>query len=421
MNTRAWHRETMLLHAAPAQESRDGGTVSPIALSSSFAYETAEGLEAVFAGREPGYVYSRIANPTVAGFERRIAALEGGIGSVACASGMAAITAAVLGLAGAGDEIVSGNSIFGGTYSLFRQTLVRYGITTRFVEATDVDAYRRAITDRTKLIFVETVGNPKLDIPDIAAIAAVAREKGVVLGVDNTVATPFLFQPRTAGADLVIHSTSKFLNGHGNAIGGVVTDCGSFDWSGPRYGHLAAHHKRAGRLAFLVYLRNQICRDLGGCLSPFNAFLMSTGVETLAVRMERHCANAARLAEFLAAHPRVRGVRYPGLAGHPGHAVARRQFTGGYGALLTLRLADKAECYQFINGLALARDLANLGDLRTLVIHPASTFCRDLSGDECRAMGVSDDLVRVSVGIEHADDIIADMEQSLAALGKEET
>lgn len=421
MDTQAWHRETMLLHAAPAQESRDGGTVPPIALSSSFAYGTAEGLEAVFAGREPGYVYSRIANPTVAGFERRVAALEGGIGSVACASGMAAITAAVLGLAGAGDEIVSGNSIFGGTYSLFRQTLVRYGITTRFVEATDVDAYRRAITDRTKLIFVETVGNPKLDIPDIAAIAAVAREKGVVLGVDNTVATPFLFQPRTAGADLVIHSTSKFLNGHGNAIGGVITDSGSFDWSGPRYGHLAAHHKRAGQLAFLVYLRGQICRDLGGCLSPFNAFLMSTGMETLAVRLERHCANAARLAEFLAAHPRVRGVRYPGLPGHPGHAVARRQFTGGYGALLTLRLADKAECYRFINGLALARNLANLGDLRTLVIHPASTFCRDLSGDECRAMGVSDDLVRVSVGIEHADDIIADMEQSLAALRKEET
>lgn len=413
MKTHAIHTETQVVHGVCAPAGEAGATTPTLVQSTSFAYETAEALEAVFAGREPGYVYSRIANPTVAQFERRIAALEGGAGSVACASGMAAITATVLGLAGAGDEVVAGNSLFGGTYSLFRQTLVRYGITTRFVEATEVDAYRRAISDRTKLVFVEAIGNPKMDVPDIAAIAQVAAGKGVALAVDNTVATPFLFQPGTAGAALVIHSTSKFLNGHGNAIGGIVTDCGTFDWSSPRYAHLEALCKRVRKLAFLAYLRNPICRDLGGCLAPFNAFLTSIGMETLAVRMERHCANAARVAEFLAAHPRVREVRYPGLPGHADHGVARRQFTGGYGALLTLRLADKAECYRFINGLKLARNLANLGDLRTLVIHPASTYCRELSADECRAMGVSDDLVRVSVGIEHAEDILGDMEQAL--------
>lgn len=413
MRTHALHTETQVIHGACAPDQETGAIAPTLVQGTAFAYRTAEDIEAVFAGREPGYVYSRIANPTVAQFERRIAALEGGVGSVACASGMAAITATVLGLAGAGDEVVAGNSLFGGTYSLFRQTLVRYGITTRFVEASDVEAYRRAISERTKLVFVEAIGNPKMDVPDIAAIAQVTRGNGVALAVDNTVATPFLFQPGTAGANLVIHSTSKFLNGHGTAIGGIVTDCGNFDWSSPRYGHLEALYKRVRKLAFLAYLRNPICRDLGGCLAPFNAFLTSIGLETLAVRMERHCANAARVAEFLAAHPRVREVRYPGLSGHADHDVARRQFTGGYGALLTLRLTDKAECFRFINGLKLARNLANLGDLRTLVIHPASTYCRDLSAEECRAVGVSDDLVRVSVGIEHADDILADMEQAL--------
>lgn len=410
------HPDTLLLHGAYAPDSATGATVPGIAQSASFAYETAEGLEDVFSGRAPGFVYSRIANPTVAQFERRMNALEDGRGALACASGMAAISAAVLGLAGAGDEIVSGNSVFGGTYSLFKKTLVRYGITTRFVEATDVDAYRRAITDRTKLIFVETIGNPKLDVPDLAAISAVAREHGVVLAVDNTVTTPVLLRPKTLGADLVIHSTSKFINGHGNAIGGIVVDTGTFDWSGSRYPHLHALRKRAGGLAFLAYLRNQIVRDLGCSLSPFNAFLMSIGIESLAVRMERHCANAGRVAACLASHSRVIETRFPGLECHEGQALAARQFGGRFGAVITLRLGTKAACFKFINGLERVLNLANLGDAKTLVIHPASTFCREFNDDERRAVGVTEDMVRLSVGIEHADDILTDLDQSLNAL-----
>lgn len=407
--------ETTLVHGAGSDCS--GPTVPPIQASSAFAYETAEELEAVFAGRKPGFVYSRIGNPTVAHFERRIATLEQGVGAVAFSSGMAALSAVVLGLAGSGDEVVAGNSLFGGTVSLLKRTLARCGITTRFVEATDLQAYRDAITDRTRLVLVETVGNPKLDVPDIAALATLAHEKGVVLAVDNTAATPWLFQPGMAGADLVLHSASKFISGHGQAIGGVMVDAGRFDWSSPRYAHLAPLYRRTRSLAFLTLLRTQVSRDLGGCLAPFNAFLMSLGVETLAVRMERHGANAARLADVLSRDARVREVRYPGLPAHPDHAVAARQFKGRFGALLTVRLADKAQCFRFINALRLARNLANIGDVRTLVIHPASTFCRELSAEEQRAVGVSEDLVRMSVGIEHLDDILGDVDRALKQLG----
>src|ERR1035437_87187 len=413
---RQLHPETQLMHGGYEPEQITGATALPIFQSTSFAYKTAEELEAVFAGREAGYVYSRIGNPTPAGLERRLAVLEDGLGAVACASGMAAISAVALALAGQGDEIISGNSIFGGTYSLFANLLKRCGIRTVFVESTDIDAYRDALSDRTKLIFVETVGNPKLDVPDIAALANVAKEKNVVLAVDNTVTTPLLLQPKKLGADIVIHSTSKFINGHGNAIGGIVVDCGTFDWSTPRYSHLSAFYKRAGNMAFLAYLRNQVCRDLGCCLSPFNAFLMSIGIESLGVRMERHCANAMRVAGFLAEDRRGREVGHRGLGGHPNHAVAQRQFAGRYGALLTLKLESKQQCFTFINGLKRAQNLANLGDAKTLVIHPASTFCRDLTEAQCQAVGVSDELVRFSIGIEHVDDIIRDMEHSLAGL-----
>jgi O-acetylhomoserine (thiol)-lyase len=407
------HWETALLHGANDAAPGAGAAGATIAQSSAFAYDTAAELEAVFAGRDAGYIYTRIGNPTVAQFERRLAALEDGLGAVACASGMAAISAAVLALAGAGDEIVAGSSLFGGTYALFKKTLSRYGLRTTFVEATDVAAYRAALTERTKVIFVETIGNPKLDVPDLAAIAKIANENGVALIVDNTTATPFLVRPKALGAALVVHSTSKFLNGHGNAIGGAIVDCGTFDWSGSRYPHLRPFFERAKQLALLAYLRNQICRDLGGCLAPFNAFLMTLGMETLAVRMERHCANAVQVADFLAAHPRVQEVRFPGHAAHPDHAVARRQFAGRYGALLAFRLADKAACFRFIDRLQLAQNLANIGDARTLVIHPASTICRDLSPDERHSVGVSEDLIRLSVGIEHVSDLLRDLAQAL--------
>lgn len=407
------HLDTQLIHGAYAPNKGTGATTLPLFQSTSFAYDTAEELEAVFAGRAAGYVYTRINNPTLDLYERRMTVLEKGLAAISCSSGMAAISATVLALAGQGDELVSGNSIFGGTYSLFGNTLSRYGIRSRFVESTDVEAYKRAITDKTKLIFVETIGNPKLDVPDIAAISNVARENGVVLVVDNTVTTPVLLQPKLLGADIVVHSTSKFINGHGNAIGGIIIDCGAFDWSNPRYKHLKPLYDRVRNFAFLAMLRNQVYRDLGCCFSPFNAFLMSIGIESLAVRMERQCANAARVAEFLAADSRVDEARYPGLAVHPDHEVAERQFKKRYGALLTLRLGTKERAFRFINGLKRAQNLANLGDAKTLVIHPASTFCRDANESERAAMGVSDDLVRFSIGLEHPDDILSDLDESL--------
>ena len=413
MKTHTTHIETDVLHGAHTPEGTTGATALPIFQSTSFAYDSAENIEAVFAGRDAGFVYTRIGNPTLDQFERRMTRLEDGLASVSCASGMAAISTTVLALAGTGDEIVSANSIFGGTYSLFAHTLSRCGITTRFVETTDVGAYREAVSDRTRLIFVETVGNPKLDVPDIAAIAEVAKEQGIVLVVDNTVTTPVLCRPRELGADIVIHSTSKYINGHGNAIGGLIVDCGTFDWAAPRYAHLKPFHDRVRQFAFVAGLRNRVHRDLGGCFSPFNAFLMSIGIDSLAVRMERHCANAARVADVLAVDGRVEDVRYPGLPDHPDHTVAGRQFAGRYGALLTVSLGSKARCFTFINALRRTHNLANLGDARTLVIHPASTFCRDAGEQELQAMGVTDDLVRLSIGIEHVDDILEDIEQAL--------
>lgn len=410
------HIETQLLHGGYEAEKTTGATALPLFQSTAFAYRSAEALEAVFAGREAGFIYSRINNPTLDRFERRMTELENGLAAISCASGMAAISATVLGLAGCGDELVSANSIFGGTYSLFAHTLPRYGIRTNFVEATEPDAYRRAINDRTKLVFVETIGNPRLDVPDLAAIAAIAGEKGVALVVDNTVTTPFLLQPGALGANIVIHSTSKFINGHGNAIGGIIVDCGNFDWANKRYARLDEFYRRFRNFAFIAALRNQVCRDIGLCCAPFNAFLMSIGIESLAVRMERHCANAAQAAQALAGDARVRETRYPGLAGHPDHAVAKRQFQGRYGGILTLSLGTKERCFKFINGLKFAQNLANLGDAKTLVIHPASTFCRDLNEPERQAMGVSDDLVRFSIGLEHIDDILSDIDGSLEQL-----
>jgi len=410
------HIETEVLHGGYAPEEATGATTVPIFQSAAFAYESAEELEAVFAGRDAGFVYSRINNPTLDRFERRITALEDGLASVSCASGMAAISTTVMALAGTGDEIISGNSIFGGTSSLFVHTLPRYGITTRFVETTAVEAYRNAMTDRTRLIFVETIGNPKLDVPDIAAIARVAAEHGIVLVVDNTVTTPMLCRPKELGADIVIHSTSKYINGHGNAIGGIIVDSGTFDWSGSRYPHLKPFYDRVRSFAFIAALRNRVHRDLGGCFSPFNAFLMSIGIDSLALRMERHCANARRVADTLADDARIEEVCYPGLATHADHAVATRQFAKRYGGLLTLRLGTKDRCFRFINALQRARNLANLGDAATLVIHPASTFCRDATEAERLAMGVTEDLVRFSIGIEHEDDILEDLDQALSSM-----
>lgn len=407
--------DTLLIHggleAGPA-----GATTVPIVQSSSFAHATAEELEDIFRGRRPGQVYSRIGNPTVESLEKRLALVEGGIAAVATASGMAAITTAVLAIVRAGDEILSSSSLFGGTFSLFHDTLSNYGIGSRFVDPLDLDAVRAAVNDRTRLLFVETIGNPKMDVPDIRALAEIAREAGIPLIVDATVSTPCLARGIDLGADIVIHSTSKYINGTGSAIGGVIVDCGTFDWKDEKFPHFHDFVKKYRNFAFTARVRKLIHKDVGACASPMNSFLLSEGIQTLALRVERHCSNALQLARFLEAHPKVAWVNYPGLASSPHFATASRQFGGKFGGLLTFGLSDREASFRCINGLKLAKNLANIGDAKTLVIHPASTICCDYDPETRLSMGVTDETIRVSVGIETINDIINDFSASLDAL-----
>ena len=404
--------DTLLIHGG-ATAGPAGATTVPIVQSSSFAHKTAEDLEDVFRGRSLGQVYTRINNPTTESLEKRLALLEDGIAAIATASGMAAITTAVLTIARSGDEILSSSSVFGGTYSLFRDTLANYGITVRFVDPTDITAVREGVTAATRLIFVETIGNPKMDVPDIGAIAAVARKAGVPLLVDATVTTPWLARGKDLGADIVLHSTSKFINGTGSVIGGAIIDLGTFNWDSLKFPHFAQFFTKYRTFAFTARARKLIHKDFGACAAPMNSFLLTEGIETLALRMERHCANALKLAGFLNGHEKVQWVNYPGLEDSPYHAVAERQFGGRYGGILTFGLADRAAAFRFINNLTLARNLANIGDAKTLVIHPASTICCDYSPEVNALMGVTEELVRVSVGIEAIEDIIEDFAEAL--------
>ena len=404
--------DTLLIHggttAGPA-----GATTVPIVQSSSFAHETAEDLEDIFRGRQLGQVYTRINNPTTESLEKRLALLEDGIAAIATASGMAAITTAVLTIARSGDEILSSSSVFGGTFSLFRDTLANYGISARFVNPTDLNAVREGVTAATRLIFVETIGNPKMDVPDIGAIADIAREAGIPLLVDATVTTPWLARGKDLGADIVLHSTSKFINGTGSAIGGAIIDLGTFNWESPKFPHFDQFVKKYRNFAFTARARKLIHKDFGACAAPMNSFLLTEGIETLALRMERHCTNALKLAGYLDGHARVRWVNYPGLADSPFHGVATRQFGGRFGGILTFGLADRAAAFRVINSLTLARNLANIGDAKTLVIHPASTICCDYTPEVNALMGVTEEMVRVSVGIEAIDDIIEDFAGAL--------
>lgn len=404
--------DTLLIHggleAGPA-----GATTVPIVQSSSFAHETAEDLEDVFRGRKVGQVYTRIGNPTTESFEKRLTLLEEGIAAIATASGMAAITTAVMTIVRHGDEILASSSLFGGTFSLFRDTLANYGITSKFVDPTDCAAVKNGITDKTRLIFVETIGNPKMDVPDIRAISAAARDAGIPLIVDATVTTPYLARVKELGADLVVHSTSKFINGTGSAIGGAIIDLGTFNWKSPKFPHFEQFVQKYRNFAFTARARKLIHKDFGACAAPMNSFILTEGIETLALRMDRHCDNALRLAKYLKGHDKVTWVNYPGLTDSPYHEVAERQFGGKFGGVLTFGLADKEAAFRFINGLRLARNLANIGDAKTLVIHPASTICCDYSPEEKALMGVSEELIRVSVGIEAIDDIIEDFKEAL--------
>ncbi len=403
---------TRLLHDHFAPDAASGATTQPIYQTSAYYQASAEEMEKVFAGRKPGFVYTRVNNPTIAGFEQRINALEGGVGAVACASGMAAIMQAVLNVVSSGDEIVAAGGLYGGTSSIFRD-LASYGIRVRYAADSSVEAFAACMTEKTRLVYVESIGNPKLDVPDIAALASMVHQHEVPLFVDNTVTTPYLLQPISLGADVVIHSTSKAINGNGNSIGGIVVSGGKFRWDAAKFPKFRDY--AFGPLSFIVRMRMRMVTDYGGCMAPFNAYLTGIGLDTLALRLERICANAQHLAEFCSQQSGIL-VNYPGLHSSPWHALAKQQFHERYGAMLTLRLGSREKAYAFIDSLHYALNVSNIGDARTLVIHPASTIFVHSSKQEKENAGVTDDLVRVNVGLEDIEDLQEDVEQALKKL-----
>lgn len=405
--------DTLAVHGGFAGDSASGATAVPIWQTVSYAYKTAQEIADAFAGMAPGYIYTRIANPTTTALEGRLTELENGIGCIATSSGMAAIASAVMALVKTGDEIIAAAGIFGGTVSLFENTLSRFGVKTNLVDVADTENFESTLNSKTKLIFIETIGNPRMDVPDIPAIAEIAHKAKIPLVVDNTVTTPVVFKPGEFGADIIVHSTSKFINGHGTAIGGAIIDTGNYNWRKGVFDDIKQLSQRVGQLAFLAYLRSIIYRDLGGCPAPINSFLMLQGLETLPCRMTKHSENAKKLAQFLQSHPRVSWVNYPGLANSKFSDRVEKLFGGCGGGLLTLGLGDRKRAFAFIDSLKLAKNLANLGDAKTLVVHPASTIFHEFSEIEKQVMGVTGDMVRVSVGIEDFEDIKADFEQAI--------
>jgi O-acetylhomoserine (thiol)-lyase len=417
--------ETLALHAGQDVDPHTTARAVPIYQSTSYVFHDTDHAANLFALSEMGNIYTRIMNPTTDVFEKRVAALEKGVGALATASGQAAETLAILNIAGAGDEIVSAAQLYGGTYNLFHYTLPKIGIEVKYVEGNDPEAYRDAITDKTKAVFAETVGNPALNTLDIEPLAAASHEAGVPLIVDNTLPSPYLVQPLEHGADIVVHSATKFIGGHGTSIGGVIVDGGRFPWDNGRFPgftepdpsyHGLEIYPTLGELSFILKARVQMLRDYGPALSPFNSFLFLQGLETLPLRMERHSLNAMAVAEFLQNHPRVTWVNYPGIPDHPSYELARKYHRDGlYGAILGFGIdGGLEEGKRFIDRLELHSLLANVGDAKSLVIHPASTTHSQLSVDEQRATGVSPDYVRLSVGLESIDDILGDLDQALS-------
>lgn len=402
---------TALLHGNMSSDEKTGATMTPIYQSSAFEHESAEKLEKVFHNTAPGFAYTRINNPTIASFEQRITRLEGGVATVATASGMAAIFNAVMNVVRCGDEVVASASIYGGTIDLFKD-LESYGIKTKYVLEVTPESLDTVVTDRTRVIFAETIGNPKLNVLDIRAIADYAHARGIFFIVDNTVATPYLCRPLEFGADAVIESSSKYINGSGSAISGLITDSGKFQWDETRYPDMKPYMKM-GPFAYTAKLRNALFRDTGACLAPFTAYLNSVGLETLGLRMERACYNALTLAEWFASSGLVDAVGYPGLKDSPDYELSTRQFQKGYGAMVTIRVGSKERAFSVINHLKYALKVSNIGDSKTLVIHPESTiFCHGTEEGN-RNAGVYPDLIRISVGIEDVEDLIEDFKQAL--------
>ena len=416
--------DTLALHGGQEPDPTTTARAVPIYQTTSYVFNDVDHAANLFSLAEPGNIYTRIMNPTTDVFEQRMALLEKGVGALAVASGQAAETLSILNLAGAGDEIVSAAALYGGTYNLFHYTLPKIGINVKFVDSTDPEEIRQAITDKTKAVYAESVGNPALHTLDIEAVAAVAHEAGVPLIVDNTVPSPYLVNPLAHGADIVVHSATKFIGGHGTSIGGVIVDGGQFPWDNgkfpeftepdPSY-HDLQFYPTLGELAYILKARVQLLRDYGPALSPFHSFLFLQGLETLPLRMERHSQNAMAVAEFLQAHPKVSWVNYPGLPDHPGYETAKKYHRGGmFGAILGFGIEGGLEAGKaFIDRLELHSLLANIGDAKSLVIHPASTTHSQLSAEEQQTTGVTDDYVRLSVGLESIDDILYDLDQAL--------
>jgi O-acetylhomoserine (thiol)-lyase len=421
LGTRAVHSAQEL--ADPATNAR----AVPIYATTSYVFNSPDHAASLFGLKEFGNIYTRIMNPTTDVFERRIAELEGGVAAVATSSGQSAQTLALLNLAQAGDTIVASSALYGGTFTLLKYTLGRLGITTRFVDGNDPQAFADAIDETTKAVYVETIGNPKLEVPDFRAIADVAHAAGVPLVVDNTFGTPFLARPLEHGADIVVHSATKWIGGHGTAIGGVVVDGGTFDWAAserfrdfyvdpePAY-HGLSFATTFGNIAFAIRLRVLLLRDIGAAVSPFNSFLFLQGLETLHLRIRRHCDNALAVARFLEGHPAVAWVSYPGLESHPTHETAKRYLDGGFGGVLTFGvLGGEDAAKKVIEASKLFSLVANVGDAKSLIIHPWSTTHEQLEPVEREAAGVTADLIRLSVGIEDEADLIADLDAALRA------
>jgi O-acetylhomoserine (thiol)-lyase len=426
--TKAHRFETLALHAGHAPDGDTRSRAVPIYQTTSYVFDSAEHGARLFNLEEPGNIYTRIMNPTQAVLEQRVAQLEGGIAALAVASGQAAITLTLQTILRQGDHVVAGDNLYGGTYNLLHHTLPRQGITTTFVNSRDPEAFRAAITPRTRALYVEALGNPKLDVPDFEVLGALAKEAGIPLIVDNTLPSPYLLNPLKHGANLVVHSATKYLGGHGTSIAGVLVDGGTFDWANGNFPEFtepfAAYHGAvladlAGPAAFITKARIEGLRDTGAALSPFNAFLILQGIETLHLRLERHSENALALAEWLQKHPKVAWVNYPGLPDQESHGIAARYFRpgAGFGGILTFGVKGGLEAGKaVINAVQLFSRLANVGDAKSLIIHPASTTHQQLSTAERAATGVSDDLIRLSVGLEHLEDLVADLDQALGAV-----
>ncbi len=411
---KSYRFHTQVIHAAQSPEDWQGATLPPIFQSASHLHSTADNLSQTFAGKTTDHIYMRLTNPTNRTLEEKLTALEGGLGAVVMSSGMAAISNACMALLRAGDEFVSGNSLFMSTYLLFTKVLKKYDITAHLVESTDMDAIEAAINSRTRFVYLETIGNPKMDIPDLALAADIAHRHGIPLLVDNTLATPYLCRPFELGADVVIHSTTKYLSGHGDAVGGVVIDGGNFAWPEKRFPDFTPFIERKGKLAFLDKVWREHHINFGTTQAPMHAYLTMVGLDTLALRMERHVANALELARYLKERPEITWVSYPGLEDHPSYSIAGKQFGDkGFGGMLAFGLKNQETCFRFIDNLRIVYHLANLGDCKTLVIHPASSQYISFDESTRESLSISSDLVRLSVGIEAVEDICEDIGQAL--------